>query len=121
MSLDVTLPDDALDMRLDVWLDRHMESLRTLQYPQDDLNRIDIAKAVQALLGSVLRCYHIGLEGGRVLEFPEQRHPPRYSPCGPRCSLPWWLHVPRGCRGPAGRLASRGGIRAGREGSHQAG
>lgn len=29
MSLDVTLPDDALDMRLDVWLDRHMESLRT--------------------------------------------------------------------------------------------
>lgn len=28
MSLYVTLPDYALDMRLDVWLDRHMESLR---------------------------------------------------------------------------------------------
>ena len=29
MSLDVTLPDDALDMRLDVGLGRHMELLRT--------------------------------------------------------------------------------------------
>ena len=55
MSLDVTLPDDALDMRLDVWLDRHMESLRTLPLTRKTIdNRLNIAKAVQALLGSVL-------------------------------------------------------------------
>ena len=28
MYLDVTLPDDAADMRLDKWLDKHMESVR---------------------------------------------------------------------------------------------
>lgn len=54
MSLDVTLPDDALDMRLDVWLDRYMESLRTLPLTRKTIdNRVTIAKAVQALLGSV--------------------------------------------------------------------
>ena len=26
--MDVTLPDDAADMRLDKWLDKHMESIK---------------------------------------------------------------------------------------------
>lgn len=41
MYLDVTLPDDAADMRLDKWLDKHMESIRTLEVDTSDWKEVE--------------------------------------------------------------------------------
>ncbi len=54
MYLDVTLPDDAADMRLDKWLDKHMESIKTADVADKTKeNKLAVVRTVQAMLGSI--------------------------------------------------------------------
>ena len=62
MYLDVTLPDDAADMRLDKWLDKHMESIE-LQ-----------GKNVQKLLGhssASMTAVYLNLRGAATSDWKE--------------------------------------------------
>lgn len=68
MYLDVTLPDDAADMRLDKWLDKHMESIKNADVTDKTKEN------VQKLLGhssASMTAVYLNLRGAATSDWKE--------------------------------------------------
>ena len=66
MYLDVTLPDDAADMRLDKWLDKHMESIKNADVTDKTKeNKLAVVRTVQAVL------VYLNLRGAATSDWKE--------------------------------------------------
>lgn len=72
MYLDVTLPDDAADMRLDKWLDKHMESIKNADVT--DKTKENKLAVVQKLLGhssASMTAVYLNLRGAATSDWKE--------------------------------------------------
>lgn len=75
MYLDVTLPDDAADMRLDKWLDKHRESIKNadVTYKTRE-NKLAVVRTVQKLLGhnsASMTVVYLSLRGAATSDWKE--------------------------------------------------